>query len=113
MDFPIQWATAFVLTLLLEGPVYGLALRSAFGAKAVLVAVALNLCSHPVFWTFTSSREPLPRFLAAEALVTLFEAAVVFALGRTRLARRPVSPPDALIVAFAANALSAGAGLFL
>ncbi len=113
-SFPMQWATAFFLTLLLESPVYGFALRPVFGTtRAFLVALGLNLCSHPVFWSFTSSRDSLQRFLVAEACVTLFEAAAVYALGRTRLARRPVSLAEALIVAFAANALSAGTGLFL
>jgi len=112
--FPTEWAKAFFLTLLLESPVYCLALRPAFGTlRAFLVALAINLCSHPVFWTLTSGGDSLQRFLVAEVCVTLFEAAVLYALGRTRLGCRPVSLADALIVAGAANALSAGIGLLL
>jgi hypothetical protein len=104
----VTWALAFVVTLALELPVYALLLRRPLGlARALAVAVALNLATHPLAWLATYRWGA--RFFAVEAGVWLAEALLLFALARALGRRVPLH--EALLAALAANALSAGAGL--
>lgn len=110
------WALAFVCTLLIETPVYFLSLRGAFGVpRALLASLALNVATHPLAWSaIMSAPRPFPTvFLSVEAGVTLVEALLLFGVGRSRLARRPLRAIEALAISVAANGFSAGVGLFL
>jgi len=115
MDFS-GWALAFASTLLIETPLYLFALRRALGTKgALLASLVLNLATHPLAWTtIMSARQPFPGvFLAVEGAVTLAEALLVFAVGRTRFSKRPIKIGEALAISLAANGFSAGVGLLL
>jgi hypothetical protein len=109
-----EWAKAFACTLLLETPVYlfGLsrltpksrALRDTW--RLLGIAVALNVATHPFAWALTRAWS-WPRFAAVEAGVWMAESLLLIALVR------PASPLALAVVAFTANALSAGVGLLL
>jgi len=105
----VLWAFGFALTLLCELPVYVLALRRPLGGtvRALAVGVAVNVATHPLAWTLAIGHV-LP-WLAIEASVTVAEAALLFAAARALGRRLPVH--ESLLVALAANALSAGVGL--
>jgi len=110
------WALAFLCTLLVETPVYFFALRRMLGpAGALLASLVLNLATHPIAWsTIMAAPDEFPgRFLAVECAVTLVEALLIFAVGRTRLSRRPIKIVEALAISLAANGFSAGIGLLL
>ena len=110
------WPLAFLFTLASETPVYLFALRRTLGTgHALLVALALNLLTHPLAWsTITSAPHPLPWvFLGVEGAVLVGEALLVFILGRTRWSRRRIGVAEALAISLAANGLSAGLGLLL
>lgn len=110
------WARDFAGTLLLEGPLFVLLLRPALsplkGAAAVL---ALNLLTHPLaWWAIASAAQPLPwRFLGVEAAVVAVEGLLLAGASRAPWFRRPLKTGEALAIALAANALSAGVGLML
>ena len=109
-----DWAIAFATTLLAECPVYVLACRRAFKAGAAfVVALLLNLATHPVAWTvFRFGRISFPYgFLAVEAVVVLAEALLLVAAGRSRFARQPLGGSTCLVISFVANSFSAGLGL--
>jgi hypothetical protein len=111
-----DWAIAFATTLVAETPVYVLASRRSFATKAALVvALLLNLATHPLAWTvFRFSRVSLPLgFLGVEALVVVAEAALLFAATRTRVAHLRLSVSRCLAISFAANSFSAGLGLLV
>jgi hypothetical protein len=111
---PHGWPLAFVLTIVLETPVYLLALRRTVGAgHAVLVALLLNAATHPLAWSLiTDAREPFPAvFLLVEAGVLITEALGLWLLGRSRWSRGRLGVAEALAMAFAANGVSAGVGL--
>ncbi len=111
-----SWALAFVGTLLVETPVYWLALRRALGLWGALsTSLLVNLVTHPLAWSaVTGGWHPWPWFfLAVEAGVTLVEALLVFAVGRTRLCRRDIPIKEALAISVVANGLSAGIGLLV
>ena len=105
------WALAFAITLVCELPVYVLALRRPLGGvgRALAVGVAVNVATHPLAWTLAVGRL-LPWF-AIEALVTVAEAALLFAAARALGRRLPVH--ESFLIALAANALSAGVGLIV
>jgi len=107
----MSWAFGFALTLLCELPVYIFALRRPLGGvvRALAVGVAVNLATHPLAWTLAVGHV-LP-WLAIEALVTAAEAAMLFAAARALGRRMPVH--ESILVALAANALSAGVGLIV
>ena len=107
----MHWAFAFALTLLLELPVYVLALRRPLGGvvRALAVGVAVNVATHPLAWTLAVAH--LLPWLAIEGLVTLAEGAMIFAAARALGRRLPVH--ESLLVALAANAFSAGVGLIV
>jgi hypothetical protein len=109
-----DWPIAFVATLLAESPVYVLSSRRSFAIrKALVVAVLLNLATHPVAWsTITFGHISfLPGYFVVEAIVVMVEAGLLFAAARTRFARCPMPASTCLAISFAANSLSAGLGL--
>jgi len=107
----VLWAFGFALTLLCELPIYWLALRGPLGGnrRALAVGVAVNVATHPLAWTLAVGHV-LP-WLAIEIAVTVAEAAMIFAAARA-LGRR-LALHESLLVALAANAFSAGVGLFV
>jgi hypothetical protein len=110
------WPLAFLLTVVSETPVYLFALRRTLGTgHALLVALGLNLLTHPLAWsTITAAPHPLPWvFLAVESAVLVVEAFLVFILGRTPWSRRRIGVAAALAISLSANGLSAGLGLLL
>jgi len=118
----IGWAIAFACTLALETPVYLFGLRRVTGRAGVTrpfvgLALAVNVATHPFAWALTRAWS-WPRFAAVEAGVWVVESLLLIALvgaarGRGGRAARPVSPLALAVVAFTANALSAGVGLLL
>jgi hypothetical protein len=109
------WALAFLGTLVLETPVYFLALRRALGpGGALLASLVLNLATHPLAWSaITGASHAFPWiFLAVEGAVTVVEALLIFAIGRTGLSRQPIGSGEALAMSLAANGFSAGVGLY-
>lgn len=75
-----EWAQAFVLTLLIEGPIYGVGLRRAGlpWTQVLALILGVNLVTHPALWYV------MPRFspywawvLVAETGVTLTEGALI------------------------------------
>lgn len=108
------WALAFLSTLVVETPVYFLALRRNFGGKGALaVSLLLNFATHPIAWsTIMAAHRPFPYlFLAVESTVTLIEGLLLLAAGRSRFARQPIRLGTSLVVSLAANGFSAGLGL--
>ncbi|GAA2796636.1 hypothetical protein GCM10010441_22330 [Kitasatospora paracochleata] len=114
----VPYPLAFALTLLVELPLYTVAL-TALGrvpARLALAAgTAANCATHPLLWWFLNrfaAAAPAAywtAFALAEAVVCLVEAVLVRALvGPTRLA-----PVPALTTALTANAASVLAGLLL
>jgi hypothetical protein len=111
-----DWAIAFLLTLAVEMPVYVLTTRQRLGfAAAILVGLGLNVATHPIAWTaIMLTRGSFPyAFLAIEGMVVLVEGALLFAVGRSRFARQPLTRSTCFAIALAANGFSAGLGLLL
>ena len=111
-----SWGTAFALTLLFEGAVFlALLRRSLSPARALLATLLLNALTHPIAWTtITSAAQPLPYvFLGVEGAGVIAEGLLLFAAGRTKSFRKPLGLGEAVAVALAANAFSAGLGLML
>jgi hypothetical protein len=109
----LRWAIGFALTLALETPVYALGLRRWMPARrAALWSVALNLLTHPAAWALTRAWS-WPRFAAVEMGVWLLEAAVLAVLIVALPAPRASVSARVVVVAFTANALSAGFGLLI
>lgn|GEM_PF-1603605 len=107
-----SYPTALVLTLLVEVPVYTVALAAATPAtvrRAAAAGAAVNLVTHPALWWFLHALHGAaraPAFAVAEALVCLAEGALA-----ARLLRLPGPVPYA--ASAAANAASVLAGLLL
>jgi hypothetical protein len=102
----MSYAAALALTLTIEVPLYvGLAALTGRrpDSTGVLVAVGVNVVSHPLLWF---ALEPTIGFWAAEALVAAAEGAVAARVLRLSLA-------DALAIAVVANGCSLLAGLLL
>jgi len=108
------WLSAFLLTQLIEAPIYlhrhgGGLWRRAGALKALSLALAPTCATHPLIWwplhAYAHARgwSYLTYALTAEGAVVVAEGWLLWALG----ARRP------LRVALLANALSALAGLAL
>lgn len=103
----MTYGAALALTIAVEAPLYVaglLALRLAGPLRALLVAVGVNLVTHPLLWLALVQAATPARVLAAEAGVCLVEAAVIrVVVGRdTALA---------LLLAVGANAASFAVGL--
>ena len=112
MPLTVEWLRDFALTLVVEIPVYTVALRGRLGwRRALLVALGVNAATHPIAWhLIVRAQRPWPdAFAAVEIGVWLVEAALVFAFAR----RRGLPLSEAVVTAFVANALSAGLGLML
>ncbi|WP_238012454.1 hypothetical protein KZZ52_58970 [Dactylosporangium sp. AC04546] len=101
--------TALALTLLVEVPLYTVALvgtRLAEWRRAATLGLLVNLLTHPVLWWYLAPRPSATRFWAAEAVVVLVEAGVLAAaLRRDRLLL--------IVVSVGANACSVLMGLLL
>lgn len=100
---------ALALTLAVEVPCYlaGLtALRLAGPVRAVLVAVGVNLLTHPVLWLVLAPRTGVAAVLVAEVCVVLVEALVIrLVIGR--------DCGLVLLLSLGANAASLGVGLLV
>jgi hypothetical protein len=103
----MTYGVALALTLAVEVPLYVaglLALRLAGLARALLVAVAVNLLTHPVLWLVLADGASPTRVLVAEGCVCVVEALVIRAVvGR--------GAPLAFLLAVGANAASFAVGL--
>ena len=101
------WLTAFACTLALEAPVYVAGLRRRVSApRALLLAVALNVATHPLAWWLTAGHS-WSRLAVVELGVWASEALLLWALAR------PLPLAEAVALALTANGLSAGVGLLL
>ena len=104
----MTYLAALALTVAVELPLYvvGLvALRLAGPVRAVLLAVGVNLLTHPVLWLVVAPTQTATVYLA-EVGVCLVEAAVI----------RLVVRRDTLLaiaLSLAANAASFGVGLLV
>jgi hypothetical protein len=101
--------TALLLTMAVEVPLYVaalVALRLATFGRAVLLATAVNLLTHPVLWWALGDRPSLLSVALAEVAVWLVEAGFL---------RFAVRPPLwlLLVVAAGANAASVLAGALI
>ena len=104
----IAWAAAFVWTLALELPVWAWAQRlpGVRPGRALLLALALNLVTHPALWLLCSLSSPgVAALWGLEALVVVVEARLLL-----RWARPAPTPARAWCAAVLANALSWGLG---
>ena len=93
-------------------PVYALGLRERFGDwwTPVVLALGVNVVSHPLLWFVFPKWQPFWLWLlVAESCVTVFEAAVVAIALMSVGSARPLR--TAFAVAVGANALSTGFGL--
>jgi hypothetical protein len=107
------WLLGFVCTLAVETPVYVLGLGRALGlSRAALLALGLNLLTHPLAWRLTRSWS-WSRFTAVEVGVAIVEAGALTILVRAQSRQRPMPTGRLWVLAFSANALSAGVGLLL
>jgi hypothetical protein len=85
-----SWFPAFALTMAIEVPIYIALLRPWVSVvRGCLLAVLVNLVTHPVLWFSLVSIEGSPRtelvaFVIAEALVWLVECALLWLFIRKR-----------------------------
>lgn len=102
-----MYLLALASTLLVEVPVYVLAVTVASRWRVAAVAVGINLLTHPLLWWVLSGSGPAPlTFAVAEAMVCLVEAALLVAGLRVRW-------PVAGAAAVAANAASVLVGVLV
>jgi len=109
MEIPVLWLRSFLLTILLELPVFALITRKVVPFRKSAAAGAAGTCiTHPLLWFVW----PLVVFdnytvylLTGEALVVVIESFTYHALAR------PVSRRRAFSASLCANALSASLGL--
>jgi hypothetical protein len=103
------WAEAFAFTQLCELPVWTLAFKRAGDAEswleAAVLAFAASAITHPVVW-FVFPLLPVPYWWMVAAAETFAVGVEAIYAWRFRVKR-------ALLWSFAANALSAGLGLWL
>jgi hypothetical protein len=103
----MSYGAALALTVAVDVPLYVaglLALRLAAPARALLVALGVNLLTHPVLWLVLADGASPTGVLIAEACVCVVEALVIRAVvGR--------GAPLALLLAIGANAASFAVGL--
>ena len=69
------WLAAFILTCLIEAPIYGLLLYKKIGFyRSILLAFILNALSHPILWFVLPKFEPYYLWLAfGESTVVIIE----------------------------------------
>jgi hypothetical protein len=114
------WIPAFLLTCVIEVPVYlvmfelfelfGRA-RSKWGSdrpilvlgwrRAVLLALAVNAVTHPVFWASALQMDSTAGLVLGEPVVTVAEGLMIWAVVR----RRPLACLACALVANAASAI--------
>jgi hypothetical protein len=107
----VSFAAALLLTLAVEVPLYVAALtalRLARPVRATLLAVAVNLLTHPVLWFLLAPRPALGALVVAEVAVWAVEAGLVWLALRGRPAL-----PVAAVVSAGANAASILAGVLV
>lgn len=100
---------ALVVTIVVELPLYVLALvglRLVRPARAVLLAIGLNLLTHPVLWHVLAPDPTIARVVLAEVCVVVVEAAVI----RLFVRRDTVM---SLVVSLGVNAASFGVGMMI
>ncbi len=106
-DYTQAWAIAFVLTLLLEAPVYTFAIEKP-RARAFLIGASASCITHPLLWFVVTPIVPwgsAGMWAAVEVGVTMCEAAWLWLWGvRDRRVGAVVA------IALAANATSAVLG---
>jgi hypothetical protein len=105
----VSFPAALLATLAVEVPLYAAALAAlglARPVRAALLAVAVNLLTHPLLWWSLAPRPGLGRLAAAEVLVWAAEAGLLW------LALRR-SPVVLAVVSAGANAASILAGLLI
>lgn len=104
----MAWLSAFIWTLVVELPVYELGGKSPPRPwwHMPVVAVGLNVLTHPLFswWTLVSA-PPVAAVVTAEGLISVVEGLVLLAV------RRDLGVPKALGLAFFANGTSYGLGI--
>jgi hypothetical protein len=108
----VPQATALLLTLAVEVPLYVaalVALRLAPFRRALPLAMAVNLLTHPVLWWTLGDRPPVLRIAAAEVLVWLVEAALLgLALRRRPALTGPTARRHLAVIALVAAGANAG-----
>jgi hypothetical protein len=107
----VSFPTALLLTLAVEVALYAaalVALRLARPLRAALLAVAVNVVTHPLLWLLLAPRPTLAAVVAAEVAVWAAEALLLW----LALRRRP-SLAVLGIVSAGANAASILAGLLV
>jgi hypothetical protein len=111
-----RYLLAFGLTLAVEIPLYALALSFGWRAparRAVLAALAVNLCTHPLLWWTLAPLTGRPEYpamlLLAELAVCLAEALLLAVGVPSARPRRP--DPLLLALSIAVNGTSVLAGL--
>jgi hypothetical protein len=113
---PANWRFDFLFTLVVETPVYALALRRSLGTGgAIAASLALNVATHPLAWhVIRAADRPFPGvYLGVELAVILAEAAMIVVATRARWSRFRLPVRECAAIALAANAFSAGLALFV
>lgn len=101
--------SAFAVTVAVELPWYLGGLVALVGVRwwwALWLAVALNMCTHPVLWWVLTPQPSLPHLVLAETVVIVAEWALLVVAVRRDLA-------VLLLLSFGANASSLLIGLLL
>jgi hypothetical protein len=108
----MSFLAALLVTLAVEVPLYVaalVALRLARPGRAALLAVGVNLLTHPVLWWYLEPRPTPGRVVAAEVLVWAAEAGLLW----LALGRRPSRLAVLAVVSAGANAASILAGVLI
>lgn len=105
----LQWLDAFVLTQLVEMPIYAWLLSSRFGRhwRTLLLAFGASAITHPIVWFVVPWRawEYTTAYVVAETFAVLTEAAYLAIIG--------IPKGRALLWALIANASSVAFAEFL
>ena len=103
------WSRAFLLTLLIEGPIVVYGFKSVSMRRRLLGFLLANCLTHPALWFIFPRFDPYAVWLvAAESLVILIEWRVY-----AKLFRNICSQRHALLVSVVANVTSTVLGLLL
>lgn len=104
MNHLLPWSIAFCWTLAIEAPIYAFALRTVAPRQwtPVLMALLVNLTTHPAFCAWIVVRKPEhSEIVVAEFVIALVESALIYAALKQRC-----SPLRALTAGALANSLS-------
>lgn len=103
---------AFLGTLVVEAPIVVLGLRRSMAPwRALVVAVTVNVVTHPPAWSLTARSRTWTTYAVVEVAVWLVEGALVAGILRRVSGRWRVA--EALVLTLVANATSAALGLVL